>query len=756
MKYKIKIRGLVQGVGFRPFIYLLANGMGLSGTVENCNDGVIVNVDASYAKLRELINKIQKEAPKIAEITSIQCQRIESGEMHPWQKFSILPSSVSDGFTQVSPDIAVCDDCLADLIAQPRRNNYAFINCTHCGPRFTIIKGLPYDRSSTTMAPFKMCRECQEEYNNPLDRRFHAQPTGCNQCGVHYQWNDITDYAAILEEMVRRLEHGEIIALKGMGGYNLICDALNESSIRHMRVLKHRPNKPFAIMLPNIKVAHDLLDISDKEAEILQSWRRPIVILKGVESSLTEFLAPGYSSLGVMLPYMVVHYDIFRESWLRALVVTSGNDDNEPMITDDDEARRLFSEKMGLMTISYDREIYNRIDDSLAQITDGREQVLRRARGYVPQPLQMQLDVDGILAMGADMIGQFMIGRHQSAIGSQYIGDLADVDNEEFYDNSLSNFFSLFSFSPSLIVIDAHPGYISSQKGIKLADKYSVPSLKIWHHHAHACAVMAEHNIHDEVIAIVLDGTGYGPDSTIWGGEILRCDTNEFARLWHLPMLPLPGADIASKEPWRMAVSILLSTYGDLCKLPKDISDSIGMEKIKVVEQMVKSKFNSPYSSGAGRLWDAVAALLGVAYHNSYEGEAPILLEQHAVNGIKTSYECGLENYAELLDCILQDLNSGLDTGIIAARFHNTMADAFAQKALELGTVAGLKKVVLAGGVMHNRMFVERLAAQLRADGLQVYIPERYPAGDGGIALGQLYIAANYRIKNRSKFFYHA
>ncbi len=730
--YNINIYGLVQGVGFRPFIYRLANEMGLPGSVENCSDGVDIKLKCTQTELHKFIERVKNEAPEISIISDI---KVSETIIDDTQDFRINGSHLSSGSTQVSPDIAICSQCLKDRENQTHRIDYPFINCTYCGPRFSIISRLPYDRNHTSMQPFKMCDKCANEYSTPEDRRFHAQPVACNSCGPQYYIateDGTPPYRVVLNRIIESLERGEIVALKSMGGYNLICDALNDTTVEALRRMKQRPRKPFAIMVESTESAQSFAHINDAEIGALESWHRPIVVLNLKENRFAKHLAPLYRTIGVMLPYMAIHYDIFRHSQLKSLVITSGNQMGEPIMIDDNEARKFFP-SLGLLTVTYNRDIYNRIDDSVVRYSGGKIRMMRRARGYIPTPLFHDMTVDGIIGCGAEVISQFAIGSANKIIQSQYLGNTSRLANEELYRDSLDKFKELFNILPRKVVTDLHPNYRTSIIGKEIAKEYNAQLVTIQHHHAHAVAVMAEYGLKDNVVAMVLDGTGLGTDGNIWGGEILICNRISFKRCYNSPYLPMPGGDIAAKETWRMAVALVKTHLGSIDNLPPLFIDRIGMERIRIICNMINTHTNCPLTSGVGRLFDAVSSLLGITDFNSYEAEAPILLEQIADTSITDPYDAN-----DWVKELISDINDKIPVSHIASRFHTTLAHIFAKQAISIAQKNNIHDIVLCGGVMQNTLLVNLIETQLKSENLNIFIPQILPPNDGAISVGQI------------------
>ncbi|MDP2722319.1 MAG: carbamoyltransferase HypF, partial [Bacteroidales bacterium] len=615
----IEIKGLVQGVGFRPAIYRIATNHLIKGTVENNNAGVIIMAEGTPELVNIFIQDLPLQIPPAASITSIV---VKSVSIQNYPDFKIIQSSsASNEITEVSPDIAVCEDCLIDLKSQPHRIDYPLTNCTNCGPRFTIIKALPYDRPLTSMATFRMCPMCEKEYVNVLDRRFHAQPVACSACGPHYTLTTsdkiIEDISGVLNETGKLLDSGEILAIKGMGGFNLACNAFDASAVAKLRVLKFREAKPFALMARNLVQAQRLITLNAQEKQLLQSWRKPIV-LGASNGILPDEVSKGLNSVGVMLPYMPFHYLLFEHMKTDVMVLTSGNFSDEPILIDNEEAKEAFLNRTAAV-ISYNREIVNRTDDSVTFVVNRKPRLIRRSRGYTPSPININTNTEGIFAAGAELVNCFAIGKGQQAIVSQHIGDLKNMETLDFYKESIDRFNHLFRFKPSLAVADMHPDYLST----RYAEGLKIPITYVQHHHAHLASCMAEHGLTEKVIGVCLDGTGYGMDGNIWGGEFLYGDLIDFERFAHFEYIPQPGGDAVTKHPWRMMVSYLNHYFGNsFFKNNPDLLKGIEKSEVDLVLSMIENQINSPFTSSAGRLFDAVSALLGVCRHAAYHAEA--------------------------------------------------------------------------------------------------------------------------------------
>lgn len=736
---RVHIRGLVQGVGFRPFIYLLAKEYNIKGWVENRNDGVLIHAESFPENMTQFITSISAKAPVASSISKVE---VTVSKYENFIDFQIVKSkSQSEEITEISPDIAVCDNCLNDLKTQPHRINYPFTNCTHCGPRFTIINDLPYDREKTSMLDFPMCPVCEKEYKTIEDRRFHAQPVACNHCGPIYslKTKDHTEneWKKLITELCRMLENGQIVAMKGLGGYNLACDALNEIAVSKLRSIKIREGKPFAVMFRNIESVQKYAFLNQKEEEILSSWKRPIVLLK-LKTEMAWSVTSGLNTIGIMLPYLPFHHLLFEKSTLDAIVLTSGNFSDEPIIINDDVAVDQFSGKTSAV-VTNNRKIVNRTDDSVVFIANGKERIIRRSRGYVPAPIQQNYDVEGIFASGAELNNCFCIGKGKQAILSQHIGDLKNFETYEFYLESIDSFHKMFRFKPKIAVSDLHPDYLSS----KYAAELGLPHLNVQHHHAHIASVMAEFGLKNKVIGIAFDGVGLGTDGNIWGGEFFICDLKAFERVLHFEYIPVPGGDKAAYEPWRTALSYLYRAFGDdLINLNIPLLHQISHQQINQVIEMIKNKVNSPLYSSAGRLFDAVAAMTGICHHAKFHSEAPMRLEGNIIKN--TDYYCfTLQHHLSFNKMIIQivdDLIKKIPVQLISTKFHNTIIQSTIETVRKIHKETKINDVVLSGGSFQNRYLLEKMEEQLEILNFNVFSPFKIPSNDAGIALGQLVI----------------
>ncbi|HEY0754121.1 MAG TPA: carbamoyltransferase HypF [Ktedonobacteraceae bacterium] len=791
---RLLIQGIVQGVGFRPFVYGLALRLKLVGFVFNDSQGVTIEVEGPGALLAAFQQALREQLPPLARVDSITAETLP---LCHEISFTIAPSRQgAEQQALISPDTSICADCLNELFDPTnRRYHYPFINCTNCGPRFTIVYDVPYDRAKTTMAAFPMCVECQAEYNDPGNRRFHAQPNACPTCGPQISWLSWTSTAvsssasttnsaapstaystaqdstaasssaimgsSALAVAALRLVDGAILALKGLGGYHLACDALNVQAVQRLRQRKHREAKPFALMVLDLETAQQLCQVSAAEAQALLAHRRPIVLLSQRSADLVApGVAPASTTLGLMLPYTPLHY-LLLHSFAQlvgpgrpaALVMTSGNLSDEPIAYQDADAhQRLRSIADGMLT--HNREIYMRCDDSVLRIAGGAEQFLRRSRGYAPEPLALDLPLP-LLACGGHLKNTFCLGKGQRAFLSHHIGDLENLETLTSFRAGIEHFQRLFAISPAAIAYDLHPEY--------LATKYALASpvtrkIGVQHHHAHIASVLAEHGLSGPVIGVAADGTGFGTDGHVWGCEILRADLVSFTRLAHLAYLPLPGGEQAVRQPWRMAATYLAQAYPDsLLELPIPFVQQLDRSRWRILQQMIARGLNSPLTSSLGRLFDAVAALLNVRSETLYEGQAAIELEalarqawrEPAADSLPAPYPFAigtqtpaLLDVKPLIRALVAAIQQGQPAAEIALRFHLTIAELLAQACLHARQQTGLNVVALSGGVFQNRLLLETLKERLHTLTFQIYTNQRVPPNDGGLSLGQLAIAA--------------
>jgi hydrogenase maturation protein HypF len=749
---EVIVTGLVQGVGFRPFIFRIATKAGLTGWVLNTNENVKILVTGDPVNISSFLTALRNEAPPASIIEAISTVEIKSAV---FDSFRILEShNVSDEITEISPDIAVCNDCLEDITKNGSRLNYAFVNCTNCGPRFTIIQDLPYDRAKTTMKTFAMCPECREEYETVTDRRFHAQPTACSNCGPTYelyagQSKVSESIDVILDSVSQSIENGGVVLIKGLGGMHLACDAFNETAVKKLRDLKNREGKPFAVMFRDIAQLKIHTHMNEIEEQSLVSWRRPIVLVEKKNTTQQHVLAQNLNArlnlLGVMLPYMPFHYMLFQQLKTSAIVLTSGNFSSEPILIDNKPALEQFLPVVDL-AVMHNRDIYNRTDDSVTRIIGGKERIFRRSRGYAPAAVRTAMNTEGIIAFGAELTNCFCVGKGQKAFLSQHIGDLQGLETIQFYENTIKQFISLFRVKPELLAVDMHPEYISTKAGLNYGNFQVV---KIQHHHAHIASCMAEHRLDERVIGVALDGTGYGTDGHIWGSEFLLCDLNDFERITHFDYIPLPGGDSAAEEPWRTAVSFLYKVFGrEFLTLELPALKHLDPEKVELIIQMIDKKINCPLSSGAGRLFDCVASLLNLVQNATFQAEGPMRLEAIVSSDCTASYafECNETiQFTTTIQEIIDDILRGTDKSIIATKFHNTIILVIFETVKSIRMKAGINKVVLSGGVFQNKYLLEGTIQVLLKNNFEVFSHATVPSNDGGIALGQLAVASKRR-----------
>ncbi|MEE4176379.1 MAG: carbamoyltransferase HypF [Bacteroides sp.] len=747
--FEINVKGLVQGVGFRPHIYRIALNNKITGWVKNSTIGVQIKAIGNEDHLEKFIRDISLLAPPVAEISEVQViVSSPNGE----KGFHIIPSSgKKEEITEVSPDIAVCADCLKDLENQNHRIDYPLINCTNCGPRFSIIKALPYDRPQTTMAAFPMCSKCSDEYSNIHNRRFHAQPVACNACGPVYSLyspaGEKIECKNLIREAARILDEGKILAIKGTGGFHLACDALNSETVNRLRTGKLREGKPFAIMFSSIETLSEFASLKLEEKTSITSWQRPIVLVDG-KNNLQGTVNAGLTRIGAFLPYMPFQYLLFRHLSTKAIIFTSGNLSEEPVIIDPKVALRKLGQGFDFL-IDYNRDIYNRTDDSVVQHIDGNIQIIRRSRGFVPKPITLEFDAEGIFATGAELKNCFCLGKGNLAIMSQHIGDLKNMETFNFFAESLSRFSGLFRFKPLLIATDMHPDYMTSF----WSKQQGLPVEVVQHHHAHIASCLAEHHIREKVIGLSFDGTGYGTDGHIWGSEIMLCDLCSFERLGHFEYLPMPGGDKAVEEPWRMALACLFLTYGE--SIPdqvKNILNFIEPSKLDLVMTALKNNINISRSSGIGRLFDAAASLLGLCNKPNFEAEGPMRLEDCATEKTLDFYKTEIEKgriikVNGIIEGIVDDLKAGVRKEIISTRFHNSIIEATVSAIPKNLNCSMPEKIILSGGAFQNRRLLSGIREKLEAKGFQVLTNHKVPVNDGGIALGQLAVAAARRNK---------
>ncbi len=761
----IHISGIVQGVGFRPFVYNLAVRLGLTGWVRNTSAGVDVAVDGPQPALEAFIKALREEAPPLSRIDEFAAASVEPSG---FRGFEILHSeAIPDAFQPISPDVAICDDCLRELFdPTDRRYRYPFINCTNCGPRFTIIQDIPYDRPKTTMSRFPMCPDCAREYADPTDRRFHAQPVACPVCGPRV-WLERRSEAgpqrvAGVEDAIHQarelLLSGQIVAVKGLGGFHLACDATSSEAVGELRRRKLRVDKPFALMMLDMRTVEAHCFVDEAERELLRSTARPIVLLRRRPgSSIAREVAPGQDWIGVMLPYTPLHYLLFADaldgsqSMLPPLVMTSGNLSEEPIATDNEEAR----ERLSLLAdafLMHDRDIYIRCDDSVVRVFEpagGGPAVypLRRSRGYTPFPVKLPWQVAPLLAAGAELKNTFCITNRNYAFLSHHIGDMENYETLQSYEQGVVHFERLFRVKPEAIAYDLHPNYLASRYAVQRAQREALEAIGVQHHHAHVAACMAEHGLDGSqpVIGVAFDGTGYGDDGAIWGGEFLVADYLGYQRRLHLDYFRLPGGDAAIRHPARIALALLWSLGIDWDARLAAVQDFEAAE-LSTIRTQLERGLNAPDTSSMGRLFDAAAALAGVRQKVNYEAQAAIEFEALAADGSDEGYqfEIGeqLIGVEPAVQALLKDVLAGVPQAVVSARFHNGLARMVLHASSRIRTETGLNEVVLSGGVWQNITLLRRTLSLLGDSGFRVYIHRAVPTNDGGLALGQAAIAA--------------
>jgi hydrogenase maturation protein HypF len=757
----IRVRGIVQGVGFRPFVYNLGLELGLTGYVLNSSAGVTIEAEGEEAAVQKLIEALRHHPPPLAQINELTVAEISpSGD----REFVIRESHAEAGeFVLVSPDVATCNDCWRDFgDRENRRYGYPFTNCTNCGPRYTIIQDIPYDRPMTTMSRFTMCDDCRREYLDPTNRRFHAQPNACPVCGPglaliasdgsfpeEHQYHS-QDCSAIVHRARELLKQGKIVAVKGLGGFLLACDAENEEAVRLLRKRKRRSDKPFALMSRDLASVERFCEMSVEDRASLISQRRPIVVLPHrTDSPISRATAPGNNTIGVMLPYTPLHYLLFSDSPMdpsdfTALVMTSGNLSEEPIVTSNTEAwERLRSVADWFMF--HNRDIHMRADDSVVRTFAGTEHVLRRSRGYVPHPVNLGIEMREILAVGAELKNTFCLTKGSFAFLSQHIGDLENYETLTFFQETLANLKKLFRVEPQAIAYDLHPRYMSTHfaQQLPIAKKIGVQ-----HHHAHVASCMAENHLKGKVLGVAFDGTGYGTDGKIWGGEFLVADFAGFERAAHLRYVPLPGGDAAIRQPWRIALSYLRDTFGADGLPSLEFLKHVPAKELELVSAMLARNINTVETSSCGRLFDAVSSLINVRQEVNFEGQAAIELEMLCDPDEAGSYPFeivdGLEAQIDLrptIDKIVRDLAAMTPKNVIASRFHNTVATFVVEVCRRMKSRTGLSRVCLSGGTFQNIYLLRRSTQYLEDAGFEVFTHATVPPNDGGISLGQAVIA---------------
>jgi len=771
MLRQIHITGVVQGVGFRPFVYQLATRAQLRGWVANTSSGVDIEIEGDLDVLDAFMRALENEKPPLARIDSIHAHDVASNGDARFEGFEIRASVPQPGaFQPISPDISICPDCLRELFdPNDRRYLYPFINCTNCGPRFTIIRDIPYDRPLTTMRDFKMCAECAREYHDPRDRRFHAQPVACAACGPKVWLEKISDFRFRISDLEpieatrQLLRQGEIVAIKGLGGFHLACNATNDDAVRKLRERKGRVDKPFALMARDVAAIENFCFVSDAERALLESRARPIVLLRRrPDADISDQVAPQNNFLGVMLPYTPLHYLLFQSPRFASnlqspLVMTSGNFSEEPIATDNADARARLANLADYFLL-HDRDIETRADDSVIRVFENRELPVRRSRGYAPYPVKLPFETRPTLAVGAELKNTFCVTREQYAFLSQHIGDLENFPTLESYQNQVAHFKKLFRIEPEIIACDLHPEYLSTKYARSLTSNFQFPISNVQHHHAHIAACMAENNLarDERVIGIALDGTGFGTDGKIWGGELLLATYHEFTRAAHLAYVALPGGDAGIKRVYRAALAQL---HHAGIVWDDDLPCVVACNETErgVIRHQIETGFNAPLTSSMGRLFDAVAALIGVRASINYEAQAAIELEHLVVEDLDAvgDFRFQISDFrlpqsetinpkseividpAPLIRALVADYRKRVPPWVIATKFHNAVAVMLREVAVMLRARAGINRVALSGGVFQNVTLLGKTIALLRDAQFDVLTHRLVPPNDAGIALGQ-------------------
>jgi len=758
LRAALLVRGVVQGVGFRPFVYRLALEEGLAGFIGNDTDGVTIEVEGPVDRVEAFHARLRAEAPPLARIDSVVAREAAATEE---KGFRIVVSEVLGRVnTGIPADAATCLECLHELLdPADRRYRYPFLNCTNCGPRFTITRRIPYDRPQTSMAQFKMCAACQAEYDDPLNRRFHAQPNACWECGPRVWLVGANGEAIAADDAVagsiERLVAGQIVAIKGIGGFHLSVDAANNAAVMRLRERKRRYGKPLAVMVRDVEAARAICTLTETEEALLITSARPIVLARKKDGyGIAEGVAPGIPWLGVYLPYAPLQHLLFADPRVQALVMTSANLSEEPIAIDNDEAQS----RLGAIAdafLMHDREILQRCDDSVMAVVDGAPQLIRRARGFVPLGVELPLDAPPLLAVGGHLKNVFALAQGRYIYQSQHLGDLENLTGLEFFRESLDHLMRTFEIEPETVVHDLHPGYLSTQWAGEWARERGLGLIAVQHHHAHVAGCMAEHGLEGPVIGLSLDGTGYGSDGRIWGGEVLICRMESFERFAHLEYVPMPGGEAAIREPWRMAMGHLHAAGFDVES--SEMLSLLGASKqeTRVLLRMMERGVNAPLTSSLGRLFDAAAAVVLGRRVVDYEAQAAIELEGLAVDeadeagyaiemlgGDWAAREPMKISVAPLWRELIEDLRAGVSKARIAGRFHAGVAAGFVRAAVLARSATGLSMVALSGGCMHNRRLARLLRDGLETEGFQVFQHRNVSPGDGGLSYGQVAVAA--------------
>lgn len=746
---RIEVEGIVQGVGFRPFVYRLATSHNLKGEISNTSSGVTIHVEGFVKEIESFYLELKKNSPPLSLITDIS-DYPETAKDHT--DFSITESRTNASRTVlISPDVSICNDCLRELFdPNDRRFGYPFINCTNCGPRYTIIDDIPYDRPNTSMKHFRMCGKCQAEYDDPGNRRFHAQPNACQDCGPSLTLYDnerkIINVKNPVETAAGFLKQGHIVAVKGLGGFHLAADAENDKAVYTLRKRKLREEKPFAIMSFDIKRIKRFAVIEPDEEALLSSYRRPIVLLKKKEpNSISCEVSPKNKYFGTMLPYTPLHYLIMQNDFT-ALVMTSGNRSEEPISIDNEDAFYRFSD-IADFYLTHNRDIYLRSDDSIVKKTAGETRYIRRSRGYVPAPVFLKKKMPPVLACGAELKNTVCITKDDKAFLSQHIGDLENLSTLEFFELTVRHMKRILDVDPEIVACDLHPDYLSTKYALS---QKNVKVVRVQHHHAHIAGCMAENMVDGPVIGLSFDGTGYGEDGKIWGGEVLVAENNGFRRAAHISYIPMPGSAAAIKEPWRMAASYLYNAFGEgMLDMDLPVLHAAGKDKIRFIIDMISKKINSPETSSLGRLFDGISAITGIRGRVCFEGQAAMELEMLSDENATGAYDyewIRQENVYEILPAplikgVVADIHEGVHTSVIGGKFHRTVISLFTELSKIIRKDTDIERIALSGGVFQNSILLTGMVKSLEENGFKVYTHKLVPANDGGISLGQAVIA---------------
>lgn len=734
--YKLRVWGIVQGVGFRPFIYRLAKSLNLRGWILNSTGSVQILIQGEEKNLEKFMELLLKEAPPLSRIEGIEKEEIEVEEI---SDFKILESKEDIGFNFISPDIAICEDCLREMRdPKDRRYNYPFINCTNCGPRYTIIEDLPYDRDKTTMKIFEMCEECYKEYHDPSSRRFHAQPISCYNCGPQI-WIYGEESKDLFKRISEYLDEGKILAIKGIGGFHLACDATQDDTVRKLRERKKRPSKPFALMMKDIETIKEYCFVSEEEEKILKSKQSPIVLLRIKDlKDISPLVAPGNNYLGVMLPYAPYHHLIF-DHFKKPLIMTSGNLSDEPIVKDNEEAMERLKNIADIF-VFHNREIKHRIDDSVVFVENKEVQIIRRARGYAPDPIKIPIKLKPTLALGGELKNTFSLGKENYVFMSPHIGDLKDKETLEVYEETIQEYIRLFKIEPEILVHDLHPQYLSTDLAQRFKKYMEVRAIQ--HHKAHFYSLLLDREITEDIICFTFDGTGYGEDRKVWGGEVFVGNIEEIKRVAHFKYFPIVGGDIAIENPRKIALSYILKNFPeDIDKILPNIDE---LEK-NVTKILLEREENIFYTSSCGRIFDLVSALLGIREKIDYEGQAAIELEMHAMESKEESYYPFRLAENEILEIdilpsiekIIEEKNKK-DKRDIARKFHNTISQIIIVLSEIFREEYKINKIGLSGGVFQNRLLLKTTIPILKERKFEVYTHQKVPTNDGGISLGQM------------------